>query len=194
MKNYLVLLIFITTQGYSQSFVQFKDGRKSMIVEHSFKVQPKNKLITFTQNDSTVVKLKYKDLDSAVIGNFRFKVSEIDKKIRGNYELAVSSTKKLLAISSVISRPAGGFERLYTSYDLYITLKSTNEVVYKNSFSNENTNTEISRRIDILKVIKDNFEDCPKVLNRISAIEAAVTNTDRVIEEFIKVPVYTLCD
>ena len=99
-----------------------------------------------------------------------------------------------MAISTIKSRPAGGFERLYVHYEVFIISKSTNEVLYKSTFSNENSTDEASRRMQTLEAIKENFRDCSKVSKRISAIEAALSSTDRVIEDFIKTPVYTLCD
>lgn len=194
MKKFLLFFVFIVSHSYSQSFVQWRDGRKSMIIEESFSVQPKNKRILFTQNDSLVVKLKYKDLDSVVVGNFRFLVSKIDGKLRGNYKLASSSTKHLLAIGSVKSRPAGGFERLYTQYEVYIVSNINNGIIFKSSFSNENTSAQIASRKETMQIINDNFKDCSKLLARISAIEAVVKDTDRVIEELIKIPVFVLCD
>lgn len=194
MKYYFWIILFFVAQGYSQSFVQWKDGRKMMIIEESFKVQPKHKRIVFQQTDSQMVKLKFKELDSAVVGNFRFKANKIHNKVRGNYELASSLKTVLLAQSTMKSRPAGGFEIPYTHYDLFIIDKNSEVVKFKTSFSSGNNTKDIARRLEALNEVKSHFKDCKKVIERISAIEAAEANIDRVIEEFIKVPIYVLCD
>ncbi len=193
MIKYLLLALIITFQGFSQSTVYLKDGSKIVILEESFKVLPKSRRVAFQSADLSTTKLKFKKVDSATIGNFKFKVVRVKQKYTGLYQLAKVSDKNLLAISTVKSRPAGGFERPYKHFEVIIT-NQLDEVVYRNTFSDDNNAYAEENRIETLNAIRSNFANCSSVIERLSAIEAVVKNENRIIEEFIKVPVYTLCD
>ncbi len=193
MTKYLLLALIITFQGFSQATVYLKDGSKILILEESFKVLPKSKRVMFQSANVSTTKLKYKKVDSATVGNFKFKTVKEKRKYSGFYQLAEVSDKKLLAISTVKSRPAGGFERPYKHFEVLIT-NTSDEVVYRNTFSDDDNSNAEKNRIETLKAIKSNFANCSSVIERLSAIEAVVKNENRVIEEFIKVPVYMLCD
>ena len=193
MIKYLLLALIITFQGFSQSTVYLKDGSKIVILEQSFKVLPKSKQVAFQSADVSTTKLKYKKVDSATVGNFKFKVFREKRKYTGFYQLAKGSDKNLLAIITVKSRPAGGFERLYKHFEVIITNK-VDEVVYRNTFSDDDKANAEKNRMETLNTIKSNFANCSSIINRLSAMEAVVKNKNRIIEEFIKVPVYMLCD
>lgn len=192
--KYIVIALLFSWNGFSQATIFTQDGRKTHIIEQSFKVIPKNKRVLYQTSDAVQMKAKYKEIDSAIVGNFKFKVLKVGKKRLGLYELANADEKQLFGISSIKSRPAGGFERPYKHFEVIIVDKVSEKIIYKNTFSDDDSAKAKQQRIAVLKAIKDNFRKCNVVLERIAAIEAALENEDRAIEDFIKVPLNLLCD
>lgn len=194
MYKYLIAAVFLTFQSYSQSTVFMKNGVKVEIVESSFKVLPKSRRVVFENQNQAISRVKFKEIDSVKVGNLKFEVLKFKRKHVGFYKLAKTDARSLYGISMVKSRPAGGFEIPYKHFEIVILDGKSAEVLYKRTFTDEDNANAETQRNEALKIIKELFNDCASVLERLSAIEAVVNTEDRIIEEFIKVPVQTLCN
>ncbi|MBF6608738.1 MAG: hypothetical protein ITG00_08375 [Flavobacterium sp.] len=185
--------VFVALPSNAQSYIQKKDGSRIAVAEGGITVDPARKRILYTPYGKDAVKLKYKEIDSARIGNSILKVCNVAGKERAYYVLARQDGKALLAMNTVKTRPAGGYEQKYTRHELIIA-DTSNKVLYESGFSDSVDDTNTKRRLEAVAAIKEHFEQCPEVLQRLAAYELIDNNVDIALSKFLKVPVYTECN
>lgn len=142
----LLVLFFIAGQCYAQSFIQKIDGSRIDVAEGAIRVDANNKRLIYTPYGKEQAKLKFKEIDSAQIGTSLFKVFKIGRKERGYYVLAKVDGKSLLTISTVKTRPAGGYESKYMRFEMVIVDSNKKYCTKLHSPMNP---TAITRRADL---------------------------------------------
>ncbi len=188
----LIALLFCGTVS-AQSFIQKKDGSRINVAEGAIKVDPVRKRLLYTPYGKDPVKLKYKEIDSARIENSLFKVCKIGSKHRGYYVLARVDGKALLTMSTVKTQPVGGYESKYMRHELII-VDDTYDVLYETAFSDVSDAKNTERRVEAMAAIRNHFEQCPEVLERLVAFEFAEINKDMAVAKFLKTAVFTNCN
>lgn len=189
----LLILFLIAGQCYAQSFIQKKDGSRINVAEGAIRVDANYKRLIYTPYGKEEAKLKFKEIDSAQIGTSVFRVCKIGRKDRGYYVLAKVDGKSLLTMSTIKTRPAGGFESKYMRFEVVI-VDSNKNVLYETAFSDESDSNNSARRLDAAAAIKQHFEQCPELLERLSAFELAETDASNAVAKFLKATTFTSCD
>lgn len=195
MKKILLLLLFFGLNAFSQQFIQKKDGTKITVADGSIRNEPRNKRLGYLlKDDLKEYHVSYKDLDFALYTDFLFKTFLVKKKPKGYFVLAEANGKTLVTFKQTKIKSRGGFESTYTHYEIGV-LDSASNFVESLTFSDENSNSQIEERGKIIPMIKSQFPDCQKLLEKISLFESPPSDTkNTTILVFLNDPIFVKCN
>lgn len=198
MKNLFFLVFFFSLNSYSQnSFILKKDGTKIEISDKftDFQVINIDKRISYVVPGKTWEKyITYKDLDYASFGQYVFKSFKVKKKQKGYFVLADDVDKRLVCLVTAVTTKQG--KSLYstiTYYDVLVLDLGDNiiETLYFKGTSKSADNVGLRKKVP--ELIKRNFQNCPKVIER---MESFNTNDEYFMDilSFFDSPVYLKCN
>lgn len=197
MKKLLLLLLLLSANAFAQQFIQKKDGTKIIVADGSIHIEPSNKRIGYLlKDDQKEYHVKFKELDFASYGETLFKTFTVNKKAKAFFVIAENSGKTLVLNKQKRVKSRGGFESSYVHYELGVLDASGNYVSKVLSFTNENnSNSSTETRGKIIPMIKEQFADCPKLIEKITLFESPPTDTkNAMILVFLDTPVLVKCD
>jgi hypothetical protein len=172
MKKLLLILFFVSVNGFAQQFIQKKDGTKITVADNSIHIEPGKKRIGYMLPDNKKeMHIKYKALNFATYGEFLFKTFPIDKKDIGFFVIAEHKGKTLLTTKRTRIKSRGGFESTYTHYDVLVLDKSNN-VLENLSFTDEKKDRNTADRGKVIPIIQAQFQDCKNVVEKASLFES----------------------
>ena len=194
MKTILLLFLF-SFAAFSQEYIQKNDGTKIQFIKGTLRVEPVNKRLTYkVGNEKKALKIKYKDLDHASFEGFLFKTFQVSNIRKGYYLLAEDSQKTLAVISRKRTSNSGGFDSVHTRYEMVLFGKDK-KIIEELSFTDNKSEKNAQFRTRAKAIIKENFSSCPKVMERLYA----VNETNKKLENgdvlnFLNKPIYISCN
>ena len=176
MNKLLLILFFLSVNGFAQQFFQKKDGTKITVADNSIHIEPGKKRIGYLLPDSKKeMHVSYKVLDFASYGDFFFKTFPVDKKDIGFFVLAAHNGKTLLTTKRTRIKSRGGFESTYTHYDVLVIDKSNN-VLENLSFTDEKNDRNTADRAKVIPMIKNHFAACKNVVEKAALFESPASD------------------
>lgn len=196
MKKIYFLVLFISMNAFSmpiiENFILTNDGAKIIIKSNSFRIDIAEKIVFYKPFNSDVEnKIKFKDFDYVLLGSNKFKTYQLNnsKEINGYFVLSESASKTLLLTTksneSTISTKI--------NYVIYI-LDANENIIDGLQFDNLKNSKSITTRGDIYSKIQFYFNDCEKLITRISSYDnRSLENQNMDILKFFNSPIYIEC-
>lgn len=196
MKKFYFLVLFISMNAFSmpviENFILTNDGVKIIIKPNSFRIDISEKIVFYKPFNSDVEnKIKFKDFDYILLGSNKFKTYQLNnsKEINGYFVLSESASKTLLLTTksneSTISTKI--------NYVIYI-LDANENIIDGIQFDNLKNSKSITTRGDIYSKIQFYFNDCDKLITRISSYDnLSLENQNMDILKFFNSPIYIEC-
>lgn len=196
MKKIYFLVLFFTLNAFSQqSFILKKDGTKIQITDNfnAIDIIDIDKRVSYVLPGKTWEKyVTYKDLDYASFGPFYFKSFVIKKKNRGYFVLVDDVDKRLVSLVTTVTVTQGSMSSTSIYYDILI-LDLNDNIIDSLNFkaSKSGGNTDLRKQVPDL--IKKNFKNCPKVIER---LESFITDDEYYLGVlgFFDTPIYLKCN
>ena len=194
MKTIAWLLLFAGLNVFGQS-IQKKDGTTIDLTGGNIHVEAGNKRLVYFQKDSKVEqRVKFKNLNQATWGDFRFKTFDINGKLKGYYIIAENAGKTLLSSKRIRIKSRGGFESSYTHYEV-VVLDAQNRILDAVSFTDENTDKKAIERGKVAPMIKNHFANCSKLVEKATAFESPPSDTQNtMILVLLNEPTFVKCE
>jgi len=175
MKNStILLLLLLCNHVIAQDVIQTKAGNKIEATEGSIWIDSKNKHVLYKlPNVKKRKKIKFKDVVSASYKDHQFQTFDVNGKSKGFLILVDANDKRLGAISTNRTVSKGGFEVPYMRYELAV-IDNSGKVLQYLVFTDVNNPNNIAMRKVAGEIVRNNFQDCPNLLERLKTFE----NTD----------------
>lgn len=195
MKKLLIILLFVFTGSFAQtSYIVDKKGTKTLVRPERTEIILIDKRISYTIIGKSWEKyIKFEDLDHAVIGSSVLKSFHLNQKKKSNvyFVLGEKEDKKLIGLVITVMSTNGGFTSTRTYYELYVI--DNNETIleeYTNSVGASKVKTD--PRTKIVPMIKNNFSDCPDLMQKLQKYDIADENNETILN-FIADTEYINC-
>jgi hypothetical protein len=191
----IVLLLLLTSLNILGQSIKKKDGGTVDVSGGQIHVEAGNKRLAYILKDSKKPQyIKFNELVEATLGDFVFRTFVIDGKEKAYYVVAQGKDKTLVTIKRTRTKSRGGFETAYTHFELAVIDKQ-NKALEELTFTDVNNDKQIGERGKIIPMIKSQFFDCPKLIEKISAFESPSSDTkNETILVFLNDPVYVKCE
>lgn len=163
MKRLVFIALAASSFAFGQQTLVKKDGSKISVGD--VYVHTSKKQIEFKSNGKEG-KVKFADLDSAIIDNKVFKSFEIGKKARLYYVLTSSKGKILGITSSKRARDRGGFSSVVTLYETVVI--ENGKLLQELKFTESKTEEEVKKRREFFDMANRHFGDCQAFIQRLS--------------------------
>jgi|GEM_PF-2407095 len=192
MKKIAALFLLIGLNVFGQS-IQKKDGSTVDISGGQIHVEAGNKrLAYFVKASKKAQYVKFKDLDQATWGDFKFKTFEVGGKRNGYYIIAQNAGKTLVSNKRIRVKSRGGFESTYTHYE--VAVLEGQKTLETLSFTDENSDKKAAERSKVIPMIKAHFADCAKLMEKATAFESPSSDTkNSTILVFLNEPTWIEC-
>ncbi len=192
MKSLFALLL-LPFFCFSQDFIQLSDGSKITPIPNTIKVNAsKNKLYYLMRGEEKEQCVKFKKIDSAAFGGFKFVGKKVEKRKNGYYVMAKSAENSLLMKKATRVKSRGGFETYYNRYEIAVLDKADNVLRILN-FTDEATTSEAENRGMIASVVAEHFPDCTSLIERITLYESADSAMHKSVLKIFENPVFVDC-
>jgi len=169
MKKLVLLFIFLTSVGFSQTTIEKTDGSKLSVTSVTINTNSE-KITYFLPNDTQATTAGFREIKLVYGRDYIFKVFRIKKKFNGFYILSESKTKTLALVKDQRIANRGGFDLPYNHFSIVVFDKNE-EVVDQLNFSDTNTGNNAKYRGKVPGLIKSNFSDCPALMHQINQFE-----------------------
>ena len=192
-KTYLIAL-FVCSSAIAQDSIVKADGARAAIVGESVKFDFRHKQLMYANKGETdIQKIALKDLNSVSYQGKRFQMLKVGNKLKGFYVLAQHDGITLAALSKEIKTNSGGFNQRYIYHEI-IVLDGT-KTIERTSFTENNDDKNIKKRIKAKQLIMLYFGDCIEVTERLDYFannkNSALLEGD--VAAYIKQAPYSLC-
>jgi hypothetical protein len=192
-KTYLIAL-FICSFAAAQDSIVKADGSRASIAGESVKFYFRQKQLTYANKGETIMqKVALKDLNRISYQGKRFQMLKVGNKLKGFYVLAQHDGLTLATLSKEITTSSGGFDQHYINHEILVL--NANKIIDKVSFTENNDDKNIKKRIKAKQMIVLYFGDCIEVVERLAhfanAGNSALLEGD--VAAYVKQAPYLLC-
>ncbi|MES2812815.1 MAG: hypothetical protein V4670_10140 [Bacteroidota bacterium] len=161
----IILLLNLNTKAADDEII-LKNGNKTTIQPNSFKVDFEEKTISFKSTKNTLMKLKFNEFNSVVVGVNKFQTLKrnSNSETEGYFVLTETTTKKLLI------RSQSKEEENEIKYDLII-IDSNNQIIETHTLNSKPNKKSALLRSEIFTIVKYHFSECQKLIERMEVYD-----------------------
>lgn len=191
----LLLLLLLAVNSWSQPYIQKKDSTRVPVLEAaSVRDDPSQKRLYFLSADTKIEEyISYNDLAYASFSDKLFKTFIVNKKVKGFFVLAASAGKSLVLSKEKRYKNRGGFETLYTHYELGV-IDAHGNLLKDIMLTDEKTAKASAARAKAYQMIRTQFADCKGLMERVSMFESPKSDAKHLtILVFLNAPAYYNC-
>jgi hypothetical protein len=165
-KTYLIFL-FACGAAFAQDSIYKADGSRAAITGESVKLDFRHKQLLYANKGETgTQKIAFKDLNKVSYNGKRFQMLKVGNKSKGVFVLAQRDGLTLAALTKEITTSTGGFNQRYVNHEVMVINGA--KVVERVSFTENNDDKNIKKRIKAKQMITLYFGDCVEVSERLA--------------------------
>jgi hypothetical protein len=191
--TYLTLLFFCSLCAAQDSIFRV-DGTRSAIIGESVKLDLRHNRLTYIIKGGTETqKLSLKNLNKVSYRGKRFQMLKVGSKLKGYFVLAEHDGITLATLTKDIVTNTGGFNTPYIYHEVLIL--NGGKIVERVSFTENNDDKNIKKRVKAKQLIALYFGDCIEVSERLAyfANNANGSLIEGDVAAYLKQAPYLLC-
>ncbi|NMH28415.1 hypothetical protein [Flavobacterium silvaticum] len=187
----LVVQIFVLFFGFQMVAqpVLYQKGGKKLTVKYV--ISDPKKTFVKVESDGKISKINNSEIDSIRMENQLMKPILDGKKPKLFFIISKKGNRELAVNKSEIIKNRGGFESVQTFYNLVVS--EDGKISKTLTFSNSETEKEVSNRNQIFSFITDNFADCPKVTSHFQLFKNDTDKLNLTILNYLDKPDTVKC-
>jgi len=192
-KLYIAFLLIAVT-SFAQDSIFRADGTRAAINGESVKIDFRHNQLAFAaKGETTLQKLALKDLSKITYQGKRFEMLKVGNKQKGLYVIAQHDGLTLATLTKEIVTTTGGFNVKYINHEMLIL--SAGKVIERISFTENNDDKNVKKRMKAKALIELYFGDCVEVVERLAYFSNTANNSliEGDIAAFLKQAPYLLC-
>jgi len=175
-KAFFLFAVLFLNKGFSQnSYIETKKNGKISINDNSFEVFPADNIIEYKPDgNSKKETIKFKEIESALLGNYRLSRIKIENNDDKLYFLIVeTSDKKLVGYNNLVTSSSinpvmnQNTTRTNVAYT-YFVINKENKVLEKLEFTDVYGDKPAQKREEVEQKIKSYFSKCPELMGRLA--------------------------
>ena len=193
-RQLYIIFIFITASSFGQDSIFKADGTRTAINGESVKIDLRLKLLTFAPKGEAVAQqLALKNLEKMTYQGKRFEMLKVGNKQKPFFVIARHDGLTLATLTKEIVTSTGGFNVRYVNHEMLVLEGS--KVIERISFTENNDDKNIKKRIKAKAQLELYFGDCVEVMERLAYFANTPNNSliEGDIASFLKQSPYLLC-
>ena len=187
-------MLLIGSTAVAQDSIYKADGTRAAINGESVGFDFRRKNVTYANKGETAPqRLALKSLNKVSFQGKQFRMLKIGSKQRGMFVLAEHDGITLATLAKNVTTNTGGFNQRYVNHEVVVV--SANKIIDRVSFTENNDDKNIKKRMKAKEMIALYFGDCVEVQERMAyfanAEKGGLVEGDLVA--YLKQAPYLLC-